>query len=110
MSSFKKHCADCQEELGRSWDCVHHWLDEFAGVYWPWMGHRTHRHHSEGVEEVRSLWGDEAAKAAEIHIIEDEGNVPSRAEIHKTYGVEDNLKDFPSVDELDKEYGVDNDN
>ncbi|MDI6839264.1 MAG: hypothetical protein QMD71_00140 [bacterium] len=30
--------------------------------------HRKFRHHKEGIEQVRKMWGDEAAKAAEIHI------------------------------------------
>jgi hypothetical protein len=33
--------------------------------------HRSFRHNVNGVEEVRKKWGDEAAKAAEIHIKRD---------------------------------------
>ena len=87
MSDWKEHVKDCQAQLDKGWDVVHHWLDEFAGVYWPWIGHRVHRHHKEAVEEVRKMWGDEAAKAAEIHILKDEGNIPSKEEIEKKYGV-----------------------
>lgn len=29
------------------------------------------RHHRQGIEEVRRLWGDRAALAAEIHIRQD---------------------------------------
>jgi hypothetical protein len=28
-------------------------------------------HHHEGIERVRELWGDEAAEAAKLHIIDD---------------------------------------
>ena len=85
---WKEHVKDCEKQLGKGWDVVHHWLDEYAKIYYPWMGHRVHRHHLEGVEEVREKWGDEAAEAAEIHIRADEGNVPSKEEIYKRYKVE----------------------
>ena len=89
MPSLKQHVSDCKSQLGKGWDVVHHWLDEYAKIYWPLMVHRVHRHHREGVEEVRSKWGDEAALAAEIHIIADEGDLPSRKDICKRYGVKD---------------------
>ena len=38
--------------------------------------HRDIRHNEKGVEKVRLMWGDEAAKAAEIHILADEGKIP----------------------------------
>lgn len=87
MAHWKEHVKDCKERLGNGWEVVHRWLDEFAGIYWPWMGHRTHRHHLEGIEECRKKWGDEAAKAAEIHIQKDEGDIPSKEDIEKRYGV-----------------------
>ena len=45
MASFKEHVKDCEEALGKGhgWEVVHHWLDEFAKIYWPWMGHRVIR-------------------------------------------------------------------
>jgi len=87
MAHWKEHVKDCELELGKGWDVVHHWLDEFAKDYWPWMGHRVLRHHKEGIEEVRKLWGDEAAYAAEIHILKDEGKIMSKEEIEQRYGV-----------------------
>jgi len=90
MASWKEHSDDCEKQLGKGWDVVHHWLDEYAKIYWPWKGHRIHRHHLEGVQEVREKWGDEAAKAAEIHIIKDEGSVLSEEEIRKKYRVDKN--------------------
>ena len=80
------HCKECFIKLGRDFDEVHRWLDAPARDYFPWMGHRQIRHHTEGVEKVRSLFGDEAAEAAEMHIISDEGKVPSKEEIKKKYG------------------------
>ena len=88
MSEWKEHAKDCYDQLGNGWDVVHHWLDEFAGIYWPWKGHRIHRHNKESVEEVRVKWGDEAATAAEIHIKKDEGDIPTREEIEKRYKIE----------------------
>ena len=85
MASIKEHCQDCKEKLGESFKEVHYWLDEYARIYWPKMMHRVHRHHAEGIEEVRLMWGDEAAKAAELHIIKDEGCIPTEEEIRKKY-------------------------
>ena len=82
----KAHCKECLEKMGNDWNKVHQWLDCTARDYFPWMGHRQIRHHSGGVEQVRKKWGDEAAKAARLHIIFDLGYVPSRDEIRKQYG------------------------
>ncbi|MCK9434959.1 MAG: hypothetical protein M0R32_09110 [Candidatus Cloacimonetes bacterium] len=68
---FKSHCRECEEKLGKRWDVVHKWLDAFAGRTFPSDFHRIHRHHQAGVEEVRHKWGDEAARAAELHILSD---------------------------------------
>ena len=86
---FKEHCAECEQKLGKSWDVVHRWLDAFA-----WHGnafnpdHRIHRHHLAGIAQVRVKWGDEAAKAAAMHILADEGCIPEdedyyRARMHE---------------------------
>jgi len=93
---LEEHCEECLLKLGRKWDRVHVWLDETAKDYFPWMGHRQIRHHVEGVEEIRKRWGAEAARAAELHIIADEGKVPTREEIEEKYGfLDDNpFKDF----------------
>ena len=72
--------------MGDEWDKVHQWLDETARPYFPWMGHRQIRHHKDGVEMIRRKWGDEAATAAELHIIADEGYVPTKEQIRKKYG------------------------
>ena len=69
MAWYKEHCADCLKELGNDWSVVHRWLDELFIM----LGekHRDVRHHRKGIEEVRKKWGDEAARAAEIHISRD---------------------------------------
>lgn len=74
MPKFEVHCQDCIIELGEPFKQVHSWLDElfeYCGA-----DHRGIRHNNLGVEKVRQMWGDRAARAAEIHIIADEGCVP----------------------------------
>ena len=79
MAAFEEHCEDCVKELGKPYEEVHRWLDELFRKVGP--KHRSIRHHNEGIEEVRAKWGDEAAKAAEIHIKKDcYGVVPTRRE------------------------------
>ena len=76
MASFEQHCLDCQEQLGCEWMMVHRWLDEFFPKFFN-EKHRDIRHHEVGIEQVRVMWGDEAAKAARIHIARDfEGWIP----------------------------------
>jgi len=87
MAHWKEHAEDCEKMLGNRWDVVHHWLDEYAKIYWPSCIHRVHRHHKEGIEEARVKWGDEAAEAAEIHIRKDEGDVLSKEAIEQKYNV-----------------------
>jgi hypothetical protein len=86
MAALYQHVAECKVVLGNGWPEVHIWLDEYAAFYHSLLAHRAFRHHCEGVEEVRRRWGDEAAKAAEIHIARDEGAVPTKLEMLKRYG------------------------
>jgi len=74
MAKFEEHCEDCVRELGEPFKEVNAWLDElfeFVGA-----DHRDIRHNVMGVEKVRVMWGDRAARAAEIHILRDEGKIP----------------------------------
>ena len=66
---YSEHCKKAEEKFGNPWYVVHRWLDEFAKQDLPF--HRRARHHKQGVEEVRKLWGDEAALVAEQHIGDD---------------------------------------
>jgi len=106
-----EHCKECLEKMGKEWDHIHRWLDCTARDYFPWMGHRQIRHHTEGVEKVRSLFGDEAAEAAEMHIISDEGCVPTKEEIKKKYGpspfIDDNGEYPTYTDETQRPKGWD---
>jgi len=80
MPRFEKHCQDCIEKYGESFEEVHLWLDEFFGENGP--KHRDIRHHIDGVEEVRKKWGDREAEAAILHIKADcKGEVPTMEQI-----------------------------
>lgn len=71
MASRKVHCQDCMERLGNRWNEVHKYLDGLFDYKTMLMIHRIERHHMEGVEYCRTMWGDEAATAAQIHIQRD---------------------------------------
>ena len=94
MSDLRGHCKECREKLGKDWDVVHHWLDEFAKAQFAggMAIHRVHRHHQAGVEEVRKKWGEQAAEAAKLHILDDFKeleweHIPSRKEVEDLFGV-----------------------
>jgi hypothetical protein len=74
VATVAEHKKDCIQYLGEPFEEVHKWLDEFAVRYPVHIfddQHRKYRHHKVGVEQVRKLWGDRAAMAAELHIIRD---------------------------------------
>lgn len=91
---FEEHCEDCVRFLGQPFEEVHLWLDElFAsrGVH-----HRKFRHHRDGIEEVRKLFGDAAMLAAYRHIVADlrmdgmwceELGIPKNEEQYKAWGL-----------------------
>ena len=70
MSTIEEHCKECEEKLGKTYKEVHEYLDQFFKET-PEFYHREHLHNKEGVEEIRKKFGDEAVKAAEIHIMAD---------------------------------------
>lgn len=90
MAKFEEHCEDCVRELGEPFPQVHKWLDEYFILLR--HKHREVRHNSESVLEVRKMWGDRAAQAAEIHIKRDYGTnrVPTKkeSEMFKFFGLD----------------------
>ena len=70
MSSLHKHCSDCIAALGKPYKEVHVFLDQYFKTLGP-EKHREELHHINGIAMVRAKFGDEAARAAEIHIRED---------------------------------------
>ena len=74
MAWRDEHEDDCNRLLGYPWSEVHYYLDELAkkypvGKYLEY--HRRFRHNKKGVAYCREEWGEEAAKAAKIHIVRD---------------------------------------
>ncbi len=67
MPSF----AETTAVMGKPFDKVHRWLDEFAGEPPCAMRHRNLRHFLAGIEQLRQLCGDQAAAAGRLKIIAD---------------------------------------
>jgi len=83
MAKFEEHYQDCERELGDRFEQVNKWLDEF----FEFVGsdHRDIRHNENGINKVRKMWGERAAKAAEIHIKRDcHGIIPKVDNIFMT--------------------------
>lgn len=78
---FKEHCLESELTFGKKYEEVHLWLDEFAKNYSfsDKYKHRKFRHHKEGVEQARQIFGDIGALVAEQHIRSDnEGYLPEK--------------------------------
>lgn len=73
--NFNYHCEECKKKLGQPFAYVHSWLDKFMHdeslSLYERTKHRKFRHNREGVETIRKMYGDEAAQAAELHIVSD---------------------------------------
>jgi hypothetical protein len=87
LAAFEQHVADSKKWLGEGYEPVHRWLDEFFKTLGP--HHRNVRHHKEGVEQIRMMFGDMAASAATIHILRDCRHIPKAS--HYTIGFVDAL-------------------
>jgi len=66
---LEAHCKECETELGSQFKEVHVWLDSLMSS--SGNTHRKFRHHTEGLEKVRKMFGDKAVKAATLHIMSD---------------------------------------
>ena len=71
MAKFEDHCAETIKLFGKPYEEVHRWLDEFARKPGYGMHHRKVRHHLDGIEEAKKLFGDEGALVAKAHIVTD---------------------------------------
>lgn len=74
MATLEEHEADCIKLLGEPFREVNVWLDAYSRTHGGL--HRKFRHHKEGVEEARRLFGDRGAAAAIVHILRDCRNIP----------------------------------
>jgi hypothetical protein len=85
MMNYKEHCRRSVDILGEECREVHWWLDEFACDENGRLDdtHRRKRHHKAGIKQVGRMWGDQAAEAARLHILDDlrEGGEGFDAEI-----------------------------
>jgi hypothetical protein len=91
---FEAHCRRCHDLLGDPFPEVNRWIDQLAWkgeIFDP--GHRKYRHHFFGVEWVREMWGDKAASAAALHILDDlYGPVPHSAKHEIPLNMQDYLR------------------
>ena len=78
---FEYHCHEAEKAFGNRHENIHLWLDEFAKFYShdKKYKHRKFRHHKEGIEEARKIFGDIGALVAEQHIkLDNEGWLPEK--------------------------------
>lgn len=69
---LKEHCKESIRLFGKPYTEIYTWLDAgHARSASYGMRHRKKRHHLKGIDEVRTLYGDEAAEVARRHIISD---------------------------------------
>ncbi len=66
-----EHEYMAEQTFGKPWTEVHQWLDEFMGTEKYKTRHRRVRHHLEGIEQARKLFGNEGAEVAMQHILAD---------------------------------------
>jgi hypothetical protein len=78
VAHIKQHESDCIRWLGSPFRAVHEWLDHFATIQGP--THRAARHHVEGINQARRLFGEQGAKAAIVHILRDCRNIPRQGD------------------------------
>jgi hypothetical protein len=78
MAPLEQHMRDCALFLGDGYAEVNRWMDEYFSVLGP--SHRKVRHHKEGIDEARSLFGENGAQAAAVHILRDCRHIPRRSD------------------------------
>lgn len=66
---YSEHCQECLDKLGKPYGEVHKFLDEYVSKLG--FKHRRIWHHQEGIYEVGKRFGEDAIKAARLHIISD---------------------------------------
>jgi hypothetical protein len=79
MARVEDHIEDCERLLGKPYEHVHLFLDQYAQIFLiQKFGdyHRSFLHNSYGLVVVEAKWGTDARKAATIHIIRDYAEMP----------------------------------
>jgi hypothetical protein len=83
MAPLAQHMSDCLRFLGEPFESVNRWIDECFAMYGP--AHRKVRHHREGIEEARDLFGDRGSLAAAIHVLRDCRHIPRKQDYELGY-------------------------
>ena len=79
MGLLEDHKTDTLKRLGNSYEGVHRYLDQWHEKFGG--RHRFVLHHREGVEEIRVIFGDDGARAAECHIrLDCGGRIPNKTD------------------------------
>ena len=77
MSTFEEHCLDTLEKLGKRYEEVHKYMDQWTSKFGG--RHRFMLHHEQGIQEVTIKFGPEAGKAARCHVeLDCGGRVPNK--------------------------------
>lgn len=74
MARAAQHARDCFYILGKEYLVVHKFLDQYVGVFpvETYGGfHRMFLHNMNGIYLCKHLYGNQAEKAAKIHIVRD---------------------------------------
>ena len=69
MPKFEKHCKISEKHTGERFEELHKWMDgpqKELGI-----SHRTKRHDTSSISEVRERWGDNGVREFLRHIEED---------------------------------------
>ena len=82
MARIKDHIEDCKKVIGKPYRRVHEFLDQYAELFPVFVFTEYHRgflHNKYGIEVVKAMWGPEAEKAAQIHIVRDYSELPVKS-------------------------------
>jgi hypothetical protein len=71
MSKIKVHEKDCINRLGKPYNHVHRFLDQYAKQYHGSKRHRKHLHNKKGLSIIKNKWGQKAYQAGKIHLWRD---------------------------------------
>lgn len=74
MAKIAYHRRDCKRYLGKDYEKVHRFLDQYSeifpiGIFIDY--HRSFLHNDYGLEIIRSRWGKQAYVAGLIHLFRD---------------------------------------
>jgi len=74
MAKIETHIRDCEFLLGKGFEDIHRYLDQYAKIFNPMKYGEFHRiflHNKEGLKEIKENFGFYAEIAAKIHLIRD---------------------------------------